>query len=153
MLLNCSEAGDWSYLPARHTLVMELETVSELARQKFYLDLSLCLSPSPSTAKETSVAGSPAWWWLWGGEELCPRGSSISGSRAAVRSAAPLLGCGSSVNAAVGKMRFWLFPISLEEHAAVCVAHGSNKVWAEKKGKKTPCWSWRGGVGRDLDRV
>lgn len=109
---------------------MELETVSELARQKFYFRLTFCMSLSPSTAKERSLAGSPAWQWLWGGEEPEPCGSSSSGSRAAARSAVLWQ---QHKHSPVGDD--WLFLISLERHTAASVAQ-SNKVWAGKKGKK-----------------
>jgi len=56
------------------------------------------------------------------------------GAAAAVPPAAVLQGSGSSTQAAVGKMGFGLFPVSLEGHA--CMAHRSNKVRAGKKGEK-----------------
>lgn len=106
---------------------MELETLSEAGKAKI-VRASVSLSLSPSTAKERSLAGSPAQRCLWGGEELAPRGSGVSGSQAAVCSVALLLSRGSSTNAAGGELRVWLFPVSLEGHAAARVACHSNKV-------------------------
>lgn len=62
-------------------------------------------------------------------------------------SAALLLGRGSSTNAAGGELRAWLFPISLEGHAAARVAHHSNKVWAGKRGKTLLIMKGRSGKG------
>lgn len=130
-LLNCSKAGDWNYLPARNILVMELEA----GKAKIFLasvsSPCPCLPSLPKRGVQLALT-------VWGGKEPDP-----------VAAVAPELLPFCSAN---GKMRVWLFPISLQGHAAACFAYQSNKVWAGKKGKQT-CLSWRGGAGRDPDRV
>lgn len=45
-----------------------------------------------------------------------------------------LFACGSSTNAAVGRMVFWLFPVSLEGHAAAYMAYQPKK--GSERGKR-----------------
>lgn len=111
---------------------MELDTVSELARQKFYLHLTFCHVPVSVHCQGEE----PRWLSCltvavgWGGARALWQQQQL-------HSCCPLC-CSAGLwqehkCSPVGDD--WLFPISLERHTAVSVAQ-SNKVWAGKKWKK-----------------
>lgn len=65
-------------------------------------------------------------------------------SVAPVLLSAQLLGYGSSANAAVGKMVFWLFPVSLEGHAAAYMAYQPKKRSEPGKREDQEGEEWEG---------